>query len=103
MHTASIRRFAPLIVLGLLILAALVYLWSVSGDRGGPLTASGTVEGAEVLHRAREQRSSDSRCWCRKGRWCMLAIRYSGWTMSCCVGSVTWSPPPARRRWSRPA
>jgi HlyD family secretion protein len=49
MHKASIRRFAPLIVLGLLILAALVYLWSVSGDRGGPLTASGTVEGAEVF------------------------------------------------------
>ena len=48
MHTASIRRFAPLIVLGLLIPAALVYLWSVSGEGHGPLTASGTVEGAEV-------------------------------------------------------
>jgi HlyD family secretion protein len=45
---ASIRRFAPLILLGLLILAALVYLGSVSGEGHGPLTASGTVEGAEV-------------------------------------------------------
>jgi len=48
MLTASIRRYAPLILLGLLILAALVYLWSVSGEGRGPLTASGTVEGAEV-------------------------------------------------------
>jgi HlyD family secretion protein len=48
MNRASIRRFLPLIVIVLVILAALGYLASVSGVRRGPLTASGTVEGAVV-------------------------------------------------------
>lgn len=48
MPTSSKKRFLPLVMIVLLILAALIYLWSVSGDHAGPLTASGTVEGTEV-------------------------------------------------------
>lgn len=49
MTQSAVRRYLPLVLIVLLILAALGYLWSVSGERSGPLTASGTVEGLEVF------------------------------------------------------
>ena len=49
MSKSTLRRVLPLVLIPAVILGALGYLWSVSGDRRGPLTASGTVEGVEVF------------------------------------------------------
>ncbi|MBM3122243.1 MAG: HlyD family efflux transporter periplasmic adaptor subunit [Chloroflexi bacterium] len=43
-----IRRVAPIVVFGGLVVAGLIYLTLVSGEGKGPLTASGTVEAVQV-------------------------------------------------------
>lgn len=43
-----IRRVAPIVLFGGLVVAGLIYLTVVSGEGKGPLTASGTVEAVQV-------------------------------------------------------
>jgi len=48
MHRERIRSILPVALLVVLVVAALIYLTAVSGDGGGPLSASGTVEAVQV-------------------------------------------------------
>jgi HlyD family secretion protein len=47
MRHPSVPRFLPPLAAGVVLVAALVYLTSVSGQKNGPLRASGTVETVE--------------------------------------------------------
>jgi HlyD family secretion protein len=49
MQKRSIRSVLPLVVAILAITAAVIYLLSIPEEEGGPLKASGTVEGIEVV------------------------------------------------------
>ncbi|KAA3645513.1 MAG: HlyD family efflux transporter periplasmic adaptor subunit [Chloroflexi bacterium] len=42
------RRFAPFLVGGILLIASIIYLLAISGERNGPLQGSGTVEATQI-------------------------------------------------------